>query len=104
MQLTVNPEGMFRLDFDAILEGARRQEKIHPSNKGEYAIASTAHMFFDSHVMRLIRTNEWVYKSARTFAEDCLDDCFRYLRTAAIEVYRTQEDLLAVNITSSKSS
>jgi len=97
MELTVNPEGMFRLDFDAILDGAKRQEKIPPSNKGEYATASLAHMFFDSHVLRFIRTNEWVYESARTFAEDYSDDCFRYLRTAAIEVYRTQENLIAVN-------
>jgi hypothetical protein len=97
MELIVNPEGMFRLDFDVILDGAKRQEKIHPSNKGEYAIASLAHMFFDLHVLRLIRTNNWVYESAQTFAEDYSDDCFRYLKTAAIEVYRTQENLITIN-------
>ena len=97
MELTVNPEGMFRLDFDAILDGARRQETIQPSNKGEYAIASTAHFFFDSHVLRLIRKNEWVFESARVFAEEYSNDCFRYLRTASVEIYRVQKKLKSIN-------
>ena len=97
MELIVNPEEMFRLDFGAILDGARRQETIHPSNKGEYAIASTAHFFFDSHVLRLIRNNEWVFESARIFAEEYSNDCFLYLRTASIEIYRVQKDLVTIN-------
>lgn len=97
MDLIVNPEGMFRLDFDAILDGARRQEAIHPSNKGEYGIASTVHFFFDSHVLRLIRRNEWVFESARVFAEEYSIDCFRYLRTASVEIYREQKKFKSIN-------
>ena len=96
MELIVYPEGMFRADFDAVLDGARRQEEINPLNKGERGIAQTIHVFFDFHVLRLIRENEWVFDSARIFAEEYSIDCFRYLRTASLEIFRVQKQLLSI--------
>ena len=42
MQLIVNPEELFRLDFDAIVDEAKRQEEINPVNIGELEIARSA--------------------------------------------------------------
>ncbi|MBW8010800.1 MAG: hypothetical protein FVQ83_06085 [Chloroflexi bacterium] len=90
MQLVVNPEELFRLDFDAIVDEAKRQEEINPINIGELAIANSAHMFFDSQVLRIIRENDWVFDSARKFTEEYSDYCFRYLKSAGIQTYQVQ--------------
>jgi hypothetical protein len=97
MNLVLNPQGLFLADFMAVLDDARDQENRHPSNLGEYRIASSMHTFFEWHVLRLIRENDWVYKAAKIFAQDYSMECFRYLKSGAQEVFSTQIKLRETN-------
>lgn len=97
MQLTVYPEGLFRLDFDVLLDDARRQEEDHPSNIGEYGVASIIHHFFDLHVMRLIKHDDWVFAAANRFVKEFAMDCFRHLRLGGSEIYPIQRRLRELN-------
>jgi len=51
---TVLPHTFFRLDFDQMLEEGKRQEEIHPANKGEYALVRNIHTYFDGAVLPLM--------------------------------------------------
>jgi len=97
MNLVLNPKGLFLADFMAVLDQARDQENRHPSNQGEYGIASTMHTFFDWHVLRLIRQDRWVYEAAKIFAQDYAMECFRYLKSGGKEIFSTQNKLQQTN-------
>lgn len=55
------------------------------------------HFFFDRHVMRLVRDNNWVFEAAQIFAQDYALDCFRYLKLGGKEIYSTQKKLAEIN-------
>jgi hypothetical protein len=97
MQLIVYPEGLFRADFDVLLDDAKRQEEAHPANKGERGIAAAIHTFFDLHAMRLVRHDEWVYEAAKRFVTEYAIDCFRHLRLGGAETYPVQKRLWELN-------
>lgn len=92
----VLPHEFFRVDFDAMLEGAKRQEEIDPTNKGEYAVAQNMHTYFDSKILPLIVSNDWVFEAASRFASEFAIDCLQYLRLGNSEVYNTQKSLLEI--------
>ena len=94
---TVLPHTFFRLDFDQMLEEGKRQEEIHPANKGEYALVRNIHTYFDGAVLPLIISSDWVFEAASRFAADYAIDCFHLLRLSGQEVYNTQKDLLEIN-------
>ncbi len=75
----VLPHEFFRIDFDAMLEAAKRQEEIDPSNKGEYAIAQGMHTYFDNKVLPLIISDDWIFGAALRFASEFAIDCLQYL-------------------------
>jgi hypothetical protein len=94
----VLPDKFFRIDFDAILEAAKRQEEIDPTNKGEYAVAQSMHTYFDSKVLPLIVSNDWVFEAASRFASEFAVDCLQYLRLGSSEVYNTQKNLREIKV------
>jgi len=97
MEVDRTPHGVFRRDFDAILQEGRRQEEIHAATRGEYAVTERIHGYFDAAVMPLIITDDWVFEAAGRFASQYAFDCFRYLRLAKEEFLRLQERLLQLN-------
>ena len=93
---SVEPHELFRLDFDQILEEGRRQEEIDLVNKGEFALVKQLHNFFSIDVLRLILSNDWVFKGAKIFASEYVDDCFHNLRLSGEEIYKTQQKLVKI--------
>lgn len=93
---TVWPHEFFRLDFDQMLEEGRRQEEIHPANKGEYALVRNMHAYFAGDVLPLVIHDDWVFEAASTFASDFAIDCFRHLKLCGQEVYNTHKRLLGI--------
>ena len=91
------PHEFFRIDFDQMLEEGKRQERINVANKGEYAIVQNMHTYFDSEVLPLILSNDWVFEAAKRFASDYAIGCFQYLRLGGREAYETQKGLLEIN-------
>lgn len=87
----------FRIEFKQILEDSRRQEKIHPANKGEYAIARGMLAYFDTVVLPLILSNEWVFEAAERFASEFAPDCFQWRKVSGEEAHRTQIALRDLN-------
>ncbi len=94
---TVYPHEFFRLDFEQILVEARRQETIHPANKGEYTIAKKIYDYFDSDVFSLVAQNDWVYDAASRFASDYAIECFHHMRLAGERTFKTQTRLQKLN-------
>jgi hypothetical protein len=88
------PHEFFRLDFDQMLEEGKRQEKIHPSNAGEYNLVQSMYTYFDSDVIPLIISDDWVYEAASKFASAYAVDCFHFLKLSGHEVYNVQRNLL----------
>jgi hypothetical protein len=93
----VLPHEFFRIDFDTMLEAAKRQEEIDSRNRGEYAIAKGIHAYFDGKVLPVIASDNWVFEAAQRFASEFAIDCFKYLRLGNSEVYNAQESLLEIN-------
>ena len=88
------PHEFFRIDFDAVLEDARRQEEVGSSNIGEYAIAKGMHTYFDEKVLSIITSSDWVFGAAQRFASEFAIDCLHGLRLGNSEVYNAQKNLL----------
>ncbi|MCB0000079.1 MAG: hypothetical protein KDE56_30155 [Anaerolineales bacterium] len=88
------PHEYFRLDFDQIIEEARRQEQVSPKNIGELSIVTDMHYFFSNDVLSTILDNDWVFDAANQFAKDYAKDCFRNLQLSGQEIYSTQQKLL----------
>lgn len=89
----VLPHEFFRIDFDNMLEVAKRQEEIDSANNGEYAIAKGIHGYFDKKVLPAIASDRWVFEAANRFASEFAIDCFRWLRLGSNEVYNAQRRL-----------
>jgi len=93
----VLPHEFFRIDFDTMLEAAKRQEEIDSRNRGEYTIAKSIHAYFDGKVLPVIASDNWVFEAAQRFASEFAIDCFKYLRLGSSEVYNTQKSLQEIN-------
>jgi len=91
------PHEFFRLDFDQMLEEAKRQERIHTANAGEYNLVRSMHAYFDGEVLPSILQNDWVYEAASTFVSDYAIDCFHLLKLSGQEAYNVQKNLLELN-------
>ncbi len=91
------PHEFFRIDFDQMIEEAKRQEEIHSANKGEYALVQDMHAYFSNEVLPLIVSNEWMFEAATKFAREYAIECFHFLRLSGWEVYATQKELLRLN-------
>jgi hypothetical protein len=94
----VLPHEFFRIDFDAMLEAAKRQEEIDSRNTGEYAIAKGIHTYFDRKVLSVIASDNWVFEAAQRFASEFAIDCLKYLRLANSEVYNVRKNLLEMKM------
>jgi hypothetical protein len=93
----VTPHQFFRIDFDQILDEARRQERIHPLNEGEYAIVRRMHGYFDGDVLPLVVSNDWVFEAAKRFVLDFTQACFDFLKLTGKEIHGIQKNLGLVN-------
>jgi len=88
-----SPPQIFRRDFDMILIEAKRQEQLHPANKGEYDLAKELHVYFDQVVVPLIKNDPWVFEAASRFASEYVLDCFRCWRLGNEEIVKQQQRL-----------
>ncbi|MGD8753279.1 MAG: hypothetical protein PVG14_17730 [Anaerolineales bacterium] len=95
--MIVYPHGLFRTDFEKIIKDAERQERIHPANTGEKKLVLGMRSFFDWHVIRLVKEDDWVYEAALEFAQYYAMDCFRYLKLGGRGIYTIQKRLHELN-------
>jgi len=88
------PHELLRTDFNQIHEEAKRQEKIHPFNTGEFEIAKNVYRFFDGIVIPSILKSDWVFESAQQFAENYALAYFHTLRLIGEQTVNWQNRLL----------
>ena len=86
-----------KFDFYQIHEEAKRQEEIHPSNKGEQLIAQGIFTFFNETVIPLIISEAWVYEVALDFVENHVQTYFNNIRLSGDQTYKWQQNLLKIN-------
>lgn len=91
------PHQLLRIDFLQIHEEAKRQEQIHPGNKGEKDIAGKVFSFFDLIVNRQILQSDWTFDAARIFAETYALPYFHTLRLIGEQTTIWQAKLLKLN-------
>ncbi len=90
----VKPHEYFRLDFDQILEEGKQQEELLAVNKGEFVLVKNIHGFFDTSVLPLINSNQWVWDAADQFAKEYALDCIHDQRLTGRELYENNQKLL----------
>ena len=88
---------LLRFDFSQIHDEAKRQEEIHPSNKGELAIAQGVFIFFNNSVIPTIISEDWIYQAALTFVEEYVQTYFNIIRLSGDQTYQWQQNLLKTN-------
>jgi hypothetical protein len=93
----VQPHEFFRLDFDQMLEEGKRQEEVNPVNRGEYDLVRSMHTYFDSEVLPLILSDDWMFEAASEFVSAYAADCFHFLKLSGQEAYNMQKNLLRIN-------
>jgi hypothetical protein len=93
----VQPHEFFRLDFDAMLEEGKRQERIHPANEGEADLIQAMHAYLHQEVFPLIADDDCVYEAASRFATEYALVCFRSLQLTNKEIYDSQKQLHDLN-------
>ena len=92
----VKPHELFLLDFNQLVEEGKRQEDLLKANTGESGLCKDMHVFFDSIVLPLIISDDWVFDAANRFAAEYAMDCFRLLRLTGTEVYNAQQSLIQI--------
>ena len=88
---------LLRFDFSQIHEEAKRQEDIHPSNKGELAIAQGVFTFFNDSVIPSIISEDWIYQAALSFVEEYIQTYFNSIRLNGEQTHKWQQNLLKTN-------
>ncbi|MBN1966877.1 MAG: hypothetical protein JW910_19650 [Anaerolineae bacterium] len=91
----VYPHEYFRLDFDEMIQEAKRQDEMLAANRGELALAQSFHDYFAIEVVPRILANDWVFDAASRFASEYALDCFQYLKLSRVP-YELQENLVAL--------
>lgn len=71
---------MFQADFLNMFKEVQRQEEIGPFHSDDTEIGKGIFFFFAEDVLPFIRTNQWVYDSAKRFATELADEYFTMLR------------------------
>lgn len=91
------PHEFFKLDFDYILEEAKRQEQINSNNLGEFAKVQKIHEYFEQEVFPRIRANSDVFHATFLFINNYASDIMDVMNINGKLTYDTQKSLELIN-------